>query len=140
MANKTPYQVEAQKNRLIAQNASRYNRDINRVSPGIAKAHPELKKRYELRNAADSVLNKLPVGKNVPLFGGRFTKRLELIQTAASNATRAAYARQRAAPAKTVTAIKKAAAGGDPYAKAWATRIAKYGPTGVAGGKGFKKK
>ena len=35
----------------------------------------------------------------------------------------------------TKTAIKVAAAGGDPYAKAWATRIAKYGPAGVSTGK-----
>ncbi len=35
--------------------------------------------------------------------------------------------------------IQEAAAAGDRYAKAWATRIAKYGPTGVASGKAKKK-
>ena len=66
-------------------------------------------------------------------------KRENQIETAANNLAKKAKAASKAAvkPVATVTktAIKTAAAGGDPYAKAWATRIAKYGPAGVAPGK-----
>ncbi len=36
-----------------------------------------------------------------------------------------------ARPAVTVGAIQTAAAGGDKYARMWATRLAKYGPAGA---------
>ncbi len=67
-------------------------------------------------------------------------KRENQIEAAADKVFKKAKAAQKIASATVTaavakTAINKAAAGGDPYAKAWATRIAKYGPTGVAPGK-----
>jgi len=131
MATKTIDQISAQKQRLVQKNIEQTQVRRNKISTSIPKGW-EKSPEVDIKSARF---------REQGSVGRASTARFALIERASAKPIRDANfraIRARSVPSTapvSKTAINTAAAGGDRYAKAWATRLAKYGPAGVSGGK-----